>query len=61
MVKLLYILFNNNNPHSTVWEELDDIAFKALKESFINPHALGHPNDQISFFPFVCEKKENAL
>lgn len=36
-------------------------ALKALKESLINPPALGYPNYQILFFLFVYEKKGNTL
>ena len=33
---------NNTNP--ILWEEPDGIVFKVLKESLMNPHALGYPN-----------------
>ena len=32
-----------------LWEELNDIIVKALKESVMNPPALEHPTDQIPF------------
>lgn len=35
-------------------------AFKALKESLINPPSLGHPNYQIPFVLFVNEKEGHA-
>lgn len=34
-----------------LWEELNDITFKALKQSVMNSPALEHPNDQIPFPP----------
>ena len=44
-----------------LWEELNDIIFKALKESVMNPPALEHPNDQIPFPPFFFNmKREEA-
>lgn len=61
MAKSLYVLLKNNNPNPILWEEPNDIAFKALKEDLMNPSALGHPNYQISFFLFVCENERNAL
>ena len=42
-----------------MWEKLDDIAFKALKESLMNPPAFGHLIYQIPFYSFVCDKKGN--
>lgn len=36
-----------------LWEELNDITFKALKESLMNPAAFEHPNDQIHFPLFL--------
>ena len=58
MTKPLHVLFNNNNLNPILWEELEDIAFKALKESFMKPLAFGHPN---FFFLFVYEKQCNDL
>lgn len=49
MEKPPHVVLNNNNPDSILWEELDDIKFKYLKESFMNPPDFGHPNYQISF------------
>ena len=60
MAKPHYILLSYNNPDPVLWGKLDNIAFKALKESLMNPHALGHPNYEI-LFPFVYEREENAL
>lgn len=61
MAKPLYVLLKNDSPDPILWEEQDDIAFKALKVSLINPPVLGHPNYQIPFFFVVHEKKVNAL
>ena len=61
MAKSLYVLLRNNKFIQILWEELDNIVFKALKKSLMNPLALGHPNYQIPFFLFVCEKEGNAL
>ena len=33
-------------------------AFETLKESLMNPPALGHPNYQIPFFPFLYMKRK---
>ena len=60
MAKPLYVLLNNN-PNLILWEELNNITFKALKESLMNQPILGHSNYQIPFSFFVCEKKGNAL
>ena len=49
MPKHLYVLLYNKNPNTILWEEMDDIGFKALKESLMNLPALGHPKYQISF------------
>ena len=49
MVKSLYALENNNNPNPILWEEQNNIAFKHLKESLINPLAPRHPYSHISF------------
>lgn len=61
MAKPLYVLLRNDSPDPISWEEQDDMAFKALKESLMNPPALGHPNHQIPFLNFVHEKEGNAL
>ena len=63
MAKPLYFFFSlkNNNPYPILWEQLNNITFKALKESLMNQPTLGHSNYQIQFFFFVCEKKGNAL
>lgn len=60
MAKPLYVLLRNDSPDPISWEEQDDMVFQDLKESFINPPSLGHPNYQIPFF-FVHEKEGNAL
>ena len=44
-----------------LWEKQDNIAFKALKKSLMNPLALEHPNYQILFFLFAHEKEGKAL
>lgn len=59
MTKPLYVLLKNDSPDPILWEEWDDQTFKALKESLINPPALGHSNCQIPFFIF--EKEGNTL
>ena len=41
-----------------LWEEADDIASKALKESLMNPPALGHLKDHIFFSLLAYEKEE---
>ena len=46
----LYVLLNNNKLDPVLWEEPDDIIFKALKESLKNPSVTGHSNDHIPFF-----------
>ena len=61
MAKFLYVLLKNNDPDPSLWEEQDDTAFKALKESLINPLAFGHSNYQIPFSLFVYEKEGNTL
>ena len=61
MAKALYVLLNNENLNPILWEEPDDTAFKALKQSLMNPPSLGYPNYQIPFFLLVYEKKGNAL
>ena len=58
MVKLVYVLPNNNNTDLILWEEVDDIAFKALKESLMNPPVLGRLKDHISFSLLAYEKEE---
>ena len=60
MAKPLYVLLNNNNPDLILWESWTT-DFKALKESLINPPALGNPNYQIIFFLFIYEKEGDAL
>lgn len=60
MAKPLYVILKNNF-NSILWEEPNDIVFKALKESLKNTPALGHPTYQIPFFLFVHEKEGNAL
>ena len=55
-VVLIGVLFNKNNFDSMLWEELNDITFKALKQSVMNPPALGNLNYQIFFFLYVYEK-----
>lgn len=61
MAKPLYVLLRNDTADPISWEEQDDMAFKALKESLMNPPALGHPNHQIPFLNFVHEKEGNVL
>ena len=48
-----------NKCHPIIREDQDNLTFKALKESLINPPALGYP---IINFPFpFFEKEGNAL
>ena len=58
---VIFFKLKNNNPYPILWEQLNNITFKALKESLMNQPTLGHSNYQIPFFFFVCEKKGNAL
>ena len=58
---LYYYYFFNYNPYPILWEELNNITFKALRKGLLNQPFLGDSNDQIPFFFFVCEKKGNAL
>ena len=51
--KFLYALLNSDNPNPILWEKLDNITFMLLMKSVMHPLALGHPNNQISFFLFV--------
>mgnify|MGYP007134494215 CR=1 FL=1 len=53
------ILLNNNKSDPILWEELNDIAYRALKESLMTP-PLDIPL-LIPFFLFVYEKEGNAL
>ena len=57
----MYVLVNSNIADPILQDEQNGIVFKALKESLMNPSALGHPNYQIPFFLFAYEKEENAL
>ena len=58
MAKSLYILLKSNlNP--MLWEEPDKIVFKALKESLMHPHTLGHP--VIRFSLLVLYMKRNIV
>lgn len=58
--KLLHALLKNDSPDPISWKEWDGIAFKALKESLINPHSLGDPTRFLS--SFLCIKwKEMPL
>ena len=49
MVNPLYILLNNNNMDPILWKEWDNITFKTLKESLMNPPALGNLNIRVLF------------
>lgn len=60
MAKPLYVLLRNDSPDPILLEEQDDMAFKALKGSLINPPSLGPPNYQVPL-PFVHEKEGNAV
>ena len=61
MGKPLYVLLNNNNPDPFLWDELNDIDFKALKEDMMNPPALGHTHYRFPFSFFAYEKEGNTL
>ena len=61
MAKPLYVLLNNNNPDPFLWDELNDIDFKALKEDMMNPPALGHTHYRFPFSFFAYEKEGNTL
>ena len=50
MAKLMCVSLNSNILNSILWLEADDIDFKILKQSLMNPPALGNLNYQI-FFP----------
>lgn len=56
MGKLMYVSLNSNILNSILWQEADDIDFKILKQSLMNPPALGNLNYQIFFFLYVYEK-----
>ena len=64
MAKRLYVLLKNNNPDPILWEKLDKIDFKALKESkgeFDEPTCLWTLQLSDSFFLFcVWKGKECA-
>ena len=57
MPKTLYVLLSNNNSNPIWWEEQDNIAFKALKESLMNLPVFGHPSYQILFFLLYMKRK----
>lgn len=57
----LYILLKTIKPDPVIWKNQDDLAFKILKESLINPLALRYTNYKLPFFPFVYEKEGNTL
>lgn len=57
MAKSLSVLENNNHLNTTLWENQDSTVSKALKECWMNPPAVGHPNYHIPFFLFVYEKQ----
>ena len=57
MAKVLYVLLKYTNPDLILWEEPDNIK-EVLKESLMNPPALGHLNDQIFFSLLAYEKEE---
>lgn len=61
IAKPLYVLLNNNYPNSIFAEESQNTASKALKESLMMPHALGHPICQISTFLSAYENKGMPL
>ena len=56
MPKSPYVLLNNNNFNPVLWEEPDDIAFKALKESWMNSPALRSSIIRLLFFLFSVWK-----
>ena len=49
MANTVYILLNNNNLDPILWKEWDNITFKTLKESLMNPPALGSLNIRVLF------------
>lgn len=57
MGKLMYVSLNSNILNSILWLEADDIDFKILKQSLMNPPALGNLNYQI-FFSFMYMKRK---
>lgn len=61
MAHPLYVLLKNDKIDPIIWGYQDDSAFKALKEGFINPPALGYPSYQHPFFLIVYEKEGNAF
>ena len=61
MGKLMYVSLNSNILNSILWQEADDIDFKILKQSLMNPPALGNLNYQIFFFLYVYEKEGNIF
>ena len=61
MTKPLYILVKNYDPNIILLQEGDNIGFKALKESLMNPHVLRHPNNQVPFPPLCMKVKEMPL
>lgn len=52
----MYVSLNSNILNSILWQEADDIDFKILKQSLMNPPALGNLNYQIFFFPLCIWK-----
>ena len=57
----LYILLKTTKPGPVIWKNQDDLTFKILKESLINPLALGYTNYKLPFVLFVYEKEGNTL
>lgn len=58
LAKPLYILLKNDSPDPISWEEQDDIDFKALKESLINPLSFMHPIIRFLFSFGTCKERE---
>ena len=53
----MYVSLNSNILNSILWQEADDIDFKILKQSLMNPPALGNLNYHI-FFSFMYMKSK---
>ena len=58
MARPLSVLLNNNNPGPILWEESENTAFKALKESLMNSPALGWVTTIIGCLFSFCIGKE---
>lgn len=59
MAKPLHVLLKTNNPDPILREEPDDIIFKTLKKSLINPPVFGHSNYHVPLF--LAIHKRNGM